>query len=675
MRLKEFVLFSKQEGFTPSFYRIYHEFSCKSGLKSRLKPIIYPEDYPEIDISFTAWQRERKKFFVLPREELESALHSLLSSKAVRRIIEEANQVFQGNIICFSRSKWKFGNPPDWHLNPMRGKRWPSDVHYSQVLTWGDEIGDVKFTWELNRFPYIFYLVRAYYLTGDPRYVEIFTDHLKSWEEENPFRAGVNWASSQEVAIRALTWIYALYAFYSDEAFNDEDFKRILRLLYLHGLHIEENLNFSKFLVPNNHLIGEALGLYAIGSLFPWFERAAKWCEKGRRLLVGKCLKQFHPDGGYCQASHNYHRLALHYYIWALRIAECLNGPFPRKVYDVLAQSLDYLFSFMNKRDGRLPNWGGNDGALLNPWAECDYSDFRPLIQSLSYLTRRERAFEAGPWDEELLWVFGPKALLVPVKPLNQTSRSFPVAGLHVLRGGGTDFAVLRCGNVLFRSGHADQLHLDLWWKGLNIAIDGGSYLYNDELEYHRYFMSTSSHNTVIVDGKDQMQLVRRFTWVNWSRAKLVEFTPGMAIEGEHYSYRKLKGDIIHRRKIIMQGRGHYIVHDSLIQRKVAPHVYTLHWLLGDFEYEIRERDSEIRIILKTPKGAYVVKIRVSKENKPIKGDLSIKKAESGAHPDGWCSRYYSEKFPALSLRLNIESNSGVEFTTEFKELELAKGS
>ncbi len=673
MNPKAILTYFKQEGLVPVIYRAFHEFCSKAGLSIKCKPIVYPKDYPQLDLNLSDWRKSKRRFFAPARSEAEKVLRSLLGKDAVDRIIRQADRVAEGKIICFSRIEWDFGSPPDWHLNPVRGTRWPVDVHFSRVLAWGDKIGDVKLTWELNRFPHVFYLVRAYYLTGNSKYVKIFTEQLRSWEEENPFRAGVNWASSQEVAIRALVWIYALYAFHEDECFEEEDFKRILRLLYLHGLHIEENLNFSKFLVPNNHLIGEALGLYALGSLFPWFDRASVWRKKGMKLLEGKCLEQFYPDGGYCQSSHNYHRLALHYYIWGVRIAECLREPFPEEVYEVLSRSMCYLVSFMNMKDGKLPNWGPNDGALLNPWTECDYSDFRPLLQALSYITRKKRCFENGPWDEELLWFFGPEATVSPVDPLVQASSSFPVAGLHVLREDGKNFAVLRCGSVRFRSGHADQLHLDLWWMGINIAIDGGSYLYNDELEFHRYFMGTRSHNTVTVDEKDQMKLVRRFTWLDWTKARLLEFSPARSVEGEHYAYRRLPGDIVHRRKVVMIGRGDYIVEDVLTQRECVPHRYTLHWLLADFEYEVQEKDDWVILVLRTPVGLYAMEMQARKDGKPVRGVMKINRAKPAPEPDGWHSRYYAEKSPALSISLSLESCSGVEFTTRFRVLELRK--
>jgi asparagine synthase (glutamine-hydrolysing) len=457
-------------------------------------------------------------------------MDQLMTPEEKRQLIKCADQVCHGKILCFSRWLADYGYPIDWHQNPVKRISWPTNLHWSKVVSsYKKTHGDIKLTWEINRFSYVFVLVRAYALTGDSKWVSIFLDHLKTWESGNPYGMGVNWNSGQELAIRMLAWIFGLFTFNNDPAFTAGDFERIQRLLYCHAFHINKNISFARYAVQNNHLIGEALALYAIGSLFPWFRESSRWKHKGKKLLENECLKQFYEDGGYCQSSHNYHRLALSYYLWACRIGECLNDQLSMAVYKTIERSSEYLASFINV-DGRLPNWGANDGASLTQLNSCDYADFRPLLTSLRYLISANKAFKRGQWDEELVWFFGLEAVDARVKPYQLRSASFPISGIHVLRKSERDFIVLRCGSVIDRFGQADQLHVDLWWRGLNLAIDGGSYLYNDELQYHEYFMGTRSHNTMVVDDEDQMRLHRRFKWLDWTSARLLRFDPALEL-------------------------------------------------------------------------------------------------------------------------------------------------
>ncbi|MGC8690986.1 MAG: alginate lyase family protein [Caldisericum sp.] len=556
-----------------------------------------------------------------------------------------------------------YGNPIDWHYNPKKNVSWPKDIHWSKVMKFEKVCGDIKLTWEVNRFPHLYYLVRAYIITKNSKYVKAFLEQLKHWETSNLYDYGVNWFSGQELAIRVLSWIYALYMMGDDNNFKEDDFQRLLKLIYLHALHIEKNISYAYYAVYNNHLIGEALALYIVGTLFPYFSESIRWKKRGKAILESeKCLGQFYKDGGYCQLSFNYQRLALHYYLWALRIAELNGDSFNEEIFDIMDRSAKFLYSFVNLEDGRLPNWGSNDGALLNPWTSCDYSDYRPLINSLSYITRKKRAFQGGPWDEELFWFFGKDSLNSDFEPYELKSRSFQITGLHVLRANEGTFATLRCGDIFDRFGQADELHTDVWWKGLNIAIDGGSYLYNDELQYHKYFMGTSSHNTVVVNGEDQMLLFRRFKWLYLTKAKLLNFSEKYVI-GEHYGYKRLNEGIIHRREVQIINSEEFLILDQLTQKKNVFVNYDLHWLLNDFEFRIEQIDRNIsKVTLFTPKGKYYIFF-----SSDIGCKLVINRAvEDNKNPDGWQSRYYGEKIPALSLHFICSSKKGVKFFTFF---------
>jgi len=463
-----------------------------------------------------------------------------------------------------------------------------------------------------------------------------------------------------------------------DSSFQEEDFQCLMRLLYLHAEHIYANINFARISVHNNHLIGEALALYAMGSYFFWMKGASKWRRKGRELLENDCLKQFYDDGGYCQCSHNYHRLALHYYLWACRIAECLKEPFPKKVYDILEKSGEYLASFVNEKDGRLPNWGANDGALFCPWTSCDYSDFRPALNSIWYLTKKRRAFVSGRWDEELLWLWGPEVLKAPVEKYKSDKISvFPLSAVHCINQGDSNFATLRCGSMRDRFGQADQLHVDIWWEGYNVAQDGGSYLYNDEIKYHNYFKGTRSHNTISIDNLDQMTLIRRFKWMERVKAKLIytgeEENNICGIVGEQYGYCRLSEKLIHRRGLWSLNNGIYIIVDKIIQKENIPHKIVLQWLLGPWKINLKTKNNWQEIIQNIPCGKYSLFLNIFTEKLSIlkDKDLSVVKGREGGNPKGWVSRYYGKREAVSSIELEVNTNKPVFFISIFTPLEL----
>lgn len=659
-------------------FRVWFEVANRSGLRERLEPTgVAGRELPAAPDMATWWNAlGARHWFHQIRENIESGaakahLEVWLGEEGRTALLARAERARVGKIRCFSRweADYAAGNGGiDWHLNPRTGARWPLE-HASKVLRHARRCGDVKFTWEIGRFPHVYDWVRAYALTGDAKWVRAFCEQLASWEAANPYRLGVHWSSGQELAIRLMAWCFAVAAMGGDDAFTQEDFARFARLAYLHAEHIDANIAYARLAVHNNHLIGEALGLCLVGQLFPAFDRGGKWVTKGRKLLTKDCLAQFWADGGYCQSSHTYHRLALHYYLWAFQL-EALSGVANvGEVRAILQRSANYLEQFLNEPDGRLPNWGANDGALLNPWTGCDYTDFRPILTALRYRDCGARSFDKGPWDEEAFWFFGAGALNAPVVPIERQTTSFEVSGLHVLRQSSDTFAVFRCGTVIDRFGQADQLHVDLWRDGKNIAIDGGSYCYNDELAFHRWFMGSASHNTVTVDGLDQMYLFRRFKWLYWTEAES-DGVKDNCVVGLHRGYEHL--GVRHRREVSTTTCG-WRVMDSLERTDTELRTFRLHWLINGsvVAKSFDAATSVYSVSFDSDSARYVLKVEA--QDAESGGSLMREDAcqvlceRPAPEVAGWHSRYYGTRFAATSVECAVESAEPVRFVSRIE--------
>ena len=132
-------------------------------------------------------------------------------------------------------------------------------------------------------------------------------------------------------------------------------------------------------------------------------------------------------------------------------------------------RSVHWLLALMDSESGQSPNLGANDGAYLFPLTVLPFDDYRPVLHAAARLFL-DYDLPHGAWDEMALW-FGAQA---------GARKHVPAA----LRGRSTLWQKHRgrtCGrpNSASRPSHADQLHLDLWWRGLNITQDAGTYLYN----------------------------------------------------------------------------------------------------------------------------------------------------------------------------------------------------
>src|SRR5262249_2196393 len=146
--------------------------------------------------------------------------------------------------------------------------------------------------------------------------------------------------------------------------------------------------------------------------------------------------------------------------------------------------SLDFITAFVDPTSGQAPNHGANDGSLVLPLAATDYRDFRPLVQLGEAVLGRPSVYAPGPWNEAVVWLcWGPRG----AGEVRSTARPPASGGYHRL-GDPNSWALVHAGRHTRRPFHADQLHVDLWWHGLNLARDPGTYLYNGDPPYDNGF-------------------------------------------------------------------------------------------------------------------------------------------------------------------------------------------
>ncbi len=164
-------------------------------------------------------------------DETRAVLRSRFGGRAKELLVERAERIVSGRFSLLGLHDLDFGNPIDWHLEPVSGKKSPL-VHWSRINYLDAAVaGDKKITWELNRQQYFQVLGRAYWQTGDERYAETFTRHLNAWMDANPPKLGINWASSLEVSFRAISWLWSLYFFKDSTQLTPPLFLRALRAI------------------------------------------------------------------------------------------------------------------------------------------------------------------------------------------------------------------------------------------------------------------------------------------------------------------------------------------------------------------------------------------------------------------------------------------------------------
>ncbi len=604
-------------------------------------------DIPSSPQEYMAWRKQNSpKFFF----DTLSSPENLAWNPQIS--VEEADRILSGELEYFSHTYHQVGFPPDWHTDPVTGVKLDSHKHWSEV---SDDPGvDIKFIWEPSRFGMIYPLVRAYASPRDEKYAEAFWELIQSWAESNPPNSGPNWMDGQEAALRLTAWDFGLHAFTEAKSTTPERIAQLTVMIAAHAERIYKNIDYA-ISTHSNHTISEAFGLWLVGTRYPELKDSEKYRKLGRQLLEQEAASQIFPDGSYSMYSLNYHRFILHIYLYAMRLAEVNNVLFSETLKNRVAKSIDYLSQLIDPESGQMPVYGSNDGALVLPLNNCDFTDYRPLLQLGSYLTKKTFLFEPGPWDEDIFWLYGtnPLSLRERVRVRANPQSSFPHGGTYLLQGANS-MAIIRCTDPHSRPSHADQLHVDLWIRGQNIACDAGTYLYSGEGPWRNGLAHTAVHNTVTVDGLDQMKMLTRFTWTEWSHGKVVR-QDQKTWQGEHDGYKRLDDPVNHKRTVISLPDDRWFIVDHLTASQI--HHYDLHWLLCDAEYGVQELAPGFGLLLNPSDSKLSDSIFLQMGVLAGNANYSIVRADPTS-TRGWRSRYYGEQEPAISALLKTDQAS-----------------
>src|SRR5271170_4449781 len=412
-------------------------------------------------------------FFFADAQVLGTSVRKIIGDEGEESVLAGAERVIAGHLPFFGQLSFACDFPPQWFRNPVTGQCVSPGQPWTQMRFASPAYGDLKFILEPSRFLFVYPLIRAYALSGDEKFPAAFWIALEDWARHNPPMAGPLWICGQECSLRILAWSFALHSFIHSPATTNERIALLVSMVAAHAWRTAQTVGYARS-QRSNHLISEAVGLWTAGTLYPELREAQVWQNLGARLLHEAVLDQITAEGVSQQHSFNYQRMILHLLLWTLRLAELHHAPLHDDIRTRTEAAFEFMRSWVDSASGIPPNYGSNDGSLIFPLATAAYRDFRPMLQLGAAVLNRP-SLEAGPWDEAALW-FGVK----PASMEKSVTVSPPGADTGYFRlGDENSWALIRAGNYTRRPFQADQLHVDLWSHGINVARDDGTYLYN----------------------------------------------------------------------------------------------------------------------------------------------------------------------------------------------------
>jgi hypothetical protein len=572
-----------------------------------------------------------------------------------------AQRILAGRYSFFDLEDCDLGDPPQWNRDPLTRKA--AATRRASAIDYRDEreVGNIKYLWEPNRHLHLPTLAQAHALTGDARYALAIQTQISSWIEQCPVGRGPNWVSSLELGIRLINWSITwqllgglrarLFSTPEGESFRD----RWLASIYQHVRMVANNL--SKYSSANNHLIGEAAGVYVAASTWPLWPQMGAWGEQCRAVLEEECVRQNAPDGGNREQAFAYQTFVLDFLLLAGLAGRARGEDFSPVYWRRVEVMIDFLASLTDVA-GRLPMVGdADDGQVVRLAPEPGFSAHASLIATGAVLfNRADLAAKAGALDGKTATLLGAEAVrrLAQLKIRGRNRfrprQQFAESGYYLL-GAGFDTPdevrmLVDAGPLGYLSiaahGHADALSFQLNVGDREILIDPGTYAYHTEPEWRRYFRSTLAHNTVGIDGEDQSLQSGNFMWSRHARARCIEFDGGGEVQrfvGEHNGYQRLDDPVIHRREIQLDTH-QQVIDVTDVLRCEGDHTARRSWHFAE-DCHVERTGNGLRVT----SGLASVYLEAQEELR----EVQVHRA-GGARQGGWISRRFGIKVPCTTV-------------------------
>ncbi len=543
------------------------------------------------------------------------------------------------------------GDPINWNRDHKRGQDTP--LIFSPSLDYRDvkTAGDCKYVWEPNRHHQLVVLGRAYRLSGEKQFADAVVEQIDSWLKQNPYGVGMNWRSGLELGIRLINWVWALDLIKESEAVDDQLRHRILDSVSRHVWEIDRK--YSRGSSVNNHLIGEAAGVFVATSYFPYLKNATSLRAKSRDILCREILRQTFSDGGTVEQAMGYHFFVLQFFVIAGITARAAGNDMPESYWSRLEKMFEFLAK-LNEGGDRIPMFGDCDDGYVLDLGTNPHSIKEWMAVGAALFGRGDFKAAAGVVSEPVRWLLGKSDFdhfeSIPEAESHQcASTALPKTGYYLLQNGRLDSpdrlsVVFDCGPLgmepMAGHGHADALSFTFRAFGRDVLVDPGTYDYFSYPKWRKYFRSTRAHNAVVIDGRDQSEMLGPFLWGRKAKAECLSWQPtetGGKVIGKHDGYMRLADPVSHKRMIDLDGRDVVIRDDIMAKRRHKIEVF-LHL-------------AEDCLVKSLGKNRYLVDVGPGTVTIDLDPSLDVEEFNGSEDPIcGWVSRGYHQKQAGTTL-------------------------
>jgi hypothetical protein len=508
----------------------------------------------------------------------------------------EARHLLAGRLEVFGKTVPMTNGLPDWNADPVTGAR--IDPTFGLFIDFRHIGGgiDIKFLWEVNRHLWWVTLAQHYALSMDPRYLERIGQLVSSWLQACPYAQGANWSSPVEHGIRLINWslVWQLIGGSDSPLFKGEDGRKLLgrwlKSIYQHMRFASDNYSF--YSSADNHLIGEAAGVYVASQVWDRWSQSRRMRGDAKAILEREALLQFSRDGVNLEQASCYHKFSLQFLLASGLCARANGDDFSAEFWSRIEAATSFMAAMMDSH-GHVPSIGdSDDGEVWRLGHGSEFNSYRSIVAIGAALFQRSdlqaKAESTGAGeDSQTPWLSGLVAPPADVFAMRSLPSRFDAGGYVILgdalHTAGEFRVTVDCGplgyNRIAGHGHADALSVLVSWGGVPLFVDPGTYCYNAAPEYRHFFRGTHAHNTLVVDDRDQSDYGASFLWLRDVESSITN-EPAAArqsVHASHDGYTRMADSVVHHRRVTLgEGQEPLVIEDWIDCAR--PHDVELFW-------------------------------------------------------------------------------------------------
>ncbi|MFT6139473.1 MAG: hypothetical protein ACJAXN_000663 [Psychromonas sp.] len=589
-------------------------------------------------------------------------------------LLAKADQILQHKLSYFDLHALDLGTPINWHKDHATGQQTSRaaimSINYRDI----QKNGDCKLVWEPNRHHQFVVLARAYQVTGDLKYAQGVISQMTSWLNSNPYGYGMNWKNPLELGIRIINWVWAIDLILDSGLFFGEFKSRLLHSVYLHCRDVSGK--FSQGSSANNHLVGEAAGVYIAASYFSMLKDAPAWRQKSKAVLENEIQAQTFSDGGSKEHGFSYQFFVFQLYLFSSQIAHWQNDDFSPAYQHTLNKLAEFI-AIIAQGGENYPMLGDQDDGYALDLGNHVH-DINALCDLASHLyDNKIFRINAQEASEAAFWLFNQRGIAGNIAPSfipgPLASHKFSESGYYLLQAGSLKTndqvsVLFDCAELGYTSiaahGHADALSIVMRLNGKDLLADSGTYDYYSFPHWRNHFRKTQAHNTIEVDGLDQSVMTGPFMWEKHAQARCTFWDPsniGGIVTGTHNGYLRLPSPVTHQRNLNLNTQQKKLQITDQIQSQ-GDHDIALYFHLSEYCSNIKINGQICSLIL----GNFNVIIT-------LPDNLNLEAVLGECHQDpnhaslGWISRGYHQRTAITTLIARGNTITSQQFTTSIQ--------